>query len=73
MTRQGTTGCQTNSRRPHRTALWLTWTPRWFESAPARPLTGTVVQVTDDEVCVNIGYKADGLIKREDLSLLSRM
>ncbi len=30
-------------------------------------VTGKVVQITDDEVCVNIGYKADGLIKREDL------
>ena len=30
-------------------------------------VTGTVVQVTDDEVCVNIGYKSDGLIKRSDL------
>ena len=30
-------------------------------------VTGTVVQVTDDDVCVNIGYKSDGLIKRSDL------
>ena len=30
-------------------------------------LTGKVVQITDDEVCVSIGYKADGLIKRADL------
>ncbi len=30
-------------------------------------VTGTVVQITDDEVCVNIGYKSDGLIKRDDL------
>lgn len=30
-------------------------------------VTGKVVQVTDDEVCVNIGYKSDGLIKRSDL------
>ena len=34
---------------------------------PGQTVTGTVVQVTDDEVCVNIGYKADGLIKRSDL------
>ncbi len=34
---------------------------------PGQTVTGTVVQVTDDEVCVNIGYKSDGLIKREDL------
>ncbi len=30
-------------------------------------VTGKVVQITDDEVSVNIGYKADGLIKKEDL------
>lgn len=30
-------------------------------------VTGKVVQITDDEVCVNIGYKADGIIKRADL------
>ena len=30
-------------------------------------VTGKVVQITDDEISVNIGYKADGLIKREDL------
>lgn len=30
---------------------------------------GVVVHVTDNEVCVNIGYKADGLIKKEDLTL----
>ncbi len=30
-------------------------------------LEGTVVQISDDEVCVNIGYKSDGIIKREDL------
>ena len=34
---------------------------------PKQTLTGKVVQITDDEVCVNIGYKADGLIKRADL------
>ena len=34
---------------------------------PGQTVTGTVVQITDDEVCVNIGYKSDGLIKREDL------
>ena len=26
------------------------------------------MQITEDEVCVNIGYKADGLIKKADLS-----
>ena len=30
-------------------------------------VTGTVVQITDDEVCVNIGYKSDGLIKKTEL------
>lgn len=30
-------------------------------------LTGKVVQISEDEVCVNIGYKSDGLIKRSDL------
>lgn len=30
-------------------------------------ISGTVVQITEDEVCVNIGYKSDGLIKRSDL------
>ena len=30
-------------------------------------VTGKVVQITDDEVCVNIGYKSDGLNKRSDL------
>jgi 4-hydroxy-3-methylbut-2-enyl diphosphate reductase len=30
-------------------------------------ITGTVVQVTEDEICVNIGYKSDGLVKRSDL------
>lgn len=34
---------------------------------PGQSVTGTVVQLTDDEVCVNIGYKSDGLIKRSDL------
>ncbi len=34
---------------------------------PGQTVTGTVVQITEDEVCVNIGYKSDGLIKRADL------
>ena len=34
---------------------------------PGQTITGTVVQITDDEVCVNIGYKADGLVKKSDL------
>ena len=32
-------------------------------------MKGTIVQVTEDEICVNIGYKSDGLIKKEDLAL----
>ncbi len=35
---------------------------------PGQTVTGTVVQITDDEVCVNIGFKSDGLIKRSDLA-----
>ncbi len=35
---------------------------------PGQTVTGKVVQVTDDEVFVNIGYKADGIIKRTDLT-----
>ncbi|MGI6152418.1 MAG: bifunctional 4-hydroxy-3-methylbut-2-enyl diphosphate reductase/30S ribosomal protein S1 [Christensenellaceae bacterium] len=31
-------------------------------------VTGTVVQVSDNEICVNIGYKSDGIIKRENLT-----
>ena len=31
-------------------------------------VTGKVVLVGEDEVCVNIGYKADGIIKRADLT-----
>ncbi len=34
---------------------------------PGQTIAGTVVQLTDDEVCVNIGYKSDGLIKRSEL------
>ncbi len=30
-------------------------------------VTGKIVQITDDEVCVNIGYKSDGLLKRDEL------
>lgn len=35
---------------------------------PGQTVTGTVEQVGEDEVCVNIGYKSDGLIKRSDLT-----
>ncbi|MBR3504948.1 MAG: bifunctional 4-hydroxy-3-methylbut-2-enyl diphosphate reductase/30S ribosomal protein S1 [Clostridia bacterium] len=35
---------------------------------PGQTVTGKVVQITEDEVCVNVGYKADGLVKKSDLS-----
>ncbi|MFZ5975403.1 MAG: bifunctional 4-hydroxy-3-methylbut-2-enyl diphosphate reductase/30S ribosomal protein S1 [Bacillota bacterium] len=35
---------------------------------PGQVIKGTVVQVSDDEVCVNIGYKSDGFIRRNELS-----
>lgn len=35
---------------------------------PGQTVTGTVVQISDEEVCVNIGYKSDGIIKRADLT-----
>jgi len=35
---------------------------------PGQNMTGTVVQVTEDEVYVNIGYKADGIVKAADLT-----
>ena len=35
---------------------------------PGQVIMGTVVQITEDEVCVNVGYKADGLVKKSDLS-----
>lgn len=31
-------------------------------------LSGRVVQITDDEVCVNVGYKSDGIIPRSEFS-----
>lgn len=34
---------------------------------PGDIIKGKVVQITDDEVCVNIGYKSDGLIKKSEL------
>ncbi len=30
---------------------------------------GNVVQVTDNEVCLNIGYKSDGIISKKDLGI----
>ena len=33
---------------------------------PGETVTGTVIMVTDDEVMVNIGYKSDGIIKKDD-------
>ena len=35
---------------------------------PGQTVTGTVVQISEDEICVNVGYKADGLVKKADLS-----
>ena len=35
---------------------------------PGQVVTGTVVSVAEDEVCVNVGYKMDGLVKKSDLS-----
>jgi len=32
-------------------------------------IKGTVVQVTDNEVCLNIGYKSDGLINKKDFGV----
>ena len=31
-------------------------------------VSGSVVQITDNEICVNIGYKSDGIIKKENLT-----
>lgn len=35
---------------------------------PGQVLVGTVVQITENEVCVNIGYKSDGIVPRAELS-----
>ena len=35
---------------------------------PGQTVTGKVVLVSDDAICVNIGYKADGIIKMADLT-----
>lgn len=34
---------------------------------PGQIVTGTVVQITDDEVCLNIGYKSDGIVAKNEL------
>ena len=34
---------------------------------PGQTVTGKVLLITEDEVCVSIGYKSDGLIKKSDL------
>ena len=31
-------------------------------------IKGTVVQVSDDEICVNIGYKSDGYVSKDEMS-----
>ncbi len=35
---------------------------------PGQIITGRVEMITDDEVCVNIGYKSDGIVKKSELS-----
>ena len=35
---------------------------------PGTVVNGTVVQITDDEVFVNFGYKSEGIIKRSELT-----
>lgn len=35
---------------------------------PGQTVTGKVVQITDDEVFVNFGYKSEGVIKRSELT-----
>ena len=35
---------------------------------PGETVKGTVISLNDEEVIVNIGYKADGIIKKEDLT-----
>lgn len=31
-------------------------------------ISGSIVQISDAEICVNIGYKSDGIIKKENLT-----
>ncbi len=31
-------------------------------------VSGSIVQITENEICVNIGYKSDGIIKKENLT-----
>lgn len=35
---------------------------------PGETVKGTVISLNDEEVIVNIGYKADGIVKKEDLT-----
>ncbi len=30
---------------------------------------GTIVQITDEDICINVGYKTDGIIHKNELSL----
>lgn len=32
-------------------------------------IKGNIVQITDEDVCVNIGYKSDGIIQKNELSM----
>ncbi len=59
---------QAHAEEPHKA-------PNFMEEVAAsmtriragQTVVGTVVQLTDDEVCVNIGYKSDGLLSRNEL------
>ena len=33
-------------------------------------IKGNIVQITDEDVCVNIGYKSDGIIQKNELSMM---
>lgn len=44
------------------------WEQTLRQIRPGQTVTGTVVQITEDEVCVNVGYKADGIVKKADLT-----
>ncbi len=35
---------------------------------PGHSVKGTIVQITDDEICVNIGYKSDAVVPKAELT-----
>ena len=43
------------------------------EIYPGEVVTGTVIGVHEDSIELNIGYKADGIIKKEDWSKKQKM